>query len=58
MGDSRGFRDSVLPIFIAFLALPLGAADDEYMEEVIVTGEMIESGVERDDEDEFLRKRA
>ena len=30
----------------------------KHVKEVIVTGEMIESGVERDDEDEFLRKRA
>ena len=30
----------------------------KHVREVIVTGEMIESGVERDDEDEFLRKRA
>jgi hypothetical protein len=30
----------------------------KHVKEIIVTGEMIESGVERDDEDEFLRKRA
>ena len=30
----------------------------DHIKEIVVTGEMIENGIERDDEDEFVRKRA
>ena len=50
MSGSKSFFGSFIPAFVAFIALPLGAAeatqeDEGYMEEVIVTGERGEVNV-------------